>query len=54
MRPNKLLAKALSTLAVMSDNRVSLGAGLSPWKEDFVYNGVPFEQRGHQCLAAPA
>jgi alkanesulfonate monooxygenase SsuD/methylene tetrahydromethanopterin reductase-like flavin-dependent oxidoreductase (luciferase family) len=37
----------------MSNNRVSLGAGLSPWREDFVYNGVPFEGRGKlmdECL----
>ena len=48
-----VLAKALSTLAYMSNNRIKLGAGLSPWKEDFVHNGVGFEGRGKrmdECL----
>ena len=41
-----IVAKLLSSLAVISGNRVSLGAGVSPWREDFVYNGLPFEKRG--------
>ena len=39
-----VLAKALSSLAVLSGERILLGAGLSPWKEDFSYNGVEFRQ----------
>lgn len=53
VRQPLVLAKALGSAAVMSNNRVSLGAGLSPWKEDFTYNGVPFEGRGKlmdECL----
>jgi probable F420-dependent oxidoreductase len=53
VRQPLVLAKALTSAAVMSDNRVSLGAGLSPWKEDFSYNGVEFEKRGKlmdECL----
>jgi probable F420-dependent oxidoreductase len=53
VRQPLVLAKALSSLAAMSNNRVALGAGLSPWKEDFSYNGVSFENRGvlmDQCL----
>ena len=46
VRQPLVLAKALSSLAVISGNRVSRGAGLSPWREDFVYNGVDFEKRG--------
>jgi len=46
VRQPLVLAKALSSLAVISGNRVSLGAGLSPWREDFAYNGVDFERRG--------
>jgi probable F420-dependent oxidoreductase len=46
VRQPLILAKALSSLAVISGNRVSLGAGLSPWREDFIYNGVVFEKRG--------
>ena len=53
VRQPLVLAKALSSVAVMSNNRLSLGAGLSPWKEDFSYNGVEFEKRGKlmdECL----
>ena len=46
VRQPLILAKALSSLAVISGNRVSLGAGLSPWREDFSYNGLDFEKRG--------
>jgi alkanesulfonate monooxygenase SsuD/methylene tetrahydromethanopterin reductase-like flavin-dependent oxidoreductase (luciferase family) len=34
-------------------DRIALGAGLSPWKEDFSYNGVDFDLRGKlmdECL----
>jgi alkanesulfonate monooxygenase SsuD/methylene tetrahydromethanopterin reductase-like flavin-dependent oxidoreductase (luciferase family) len=54
VRQPLVLAKSLSSLAVLSGNRVALGAGLSPWKEDFTYNGVDFDQRGElmdECLA---
>jgi probable F420-dependent oxidoreductase len=54
VRQPLVLAKALSSLAVISNNRVALGAGLSPWKEDFTYNGVAFEERGKRmddCIA---
>ncbi len=53
MRQPLLLAKSLSSVAVISDNRVSLGAGIGPWKEDFTYNGLDFEKRGKmmdECL----
>ena len=54
VRQPLVLAKALSSLAVVSNNRISLGAGLSPWKEDFTFNGIPFEERGRRmddCIA---
>jgi probable F420-dependent oxidoreductase len=53
VRQPLVLAKALSSLAVISGNRVSLGAGLSPWREDFTYNGLEFERRGQlmdECI----
>lgn len=53
VRQPLVLAKALSSLAVVTGNRVSLGAGLSPWKEDFTFNGVDFDLRGKlfdECL----
>ena len=46
VRQPLILAKALSSLAALSNNRVSLGAGLSPWREEFSYNGVDFDKRG--------
>jgi probable F420-dependent oxidoreductase len=49
-----VLAKALSSLAVLCGERILLGAGLSPWKEDYTYNGVSFEKRGKlmdECIA---
>ncbi|MCB1677532.1 MAG: TIGR03619 family F420-dependent LLM class oxidoreductase [Halioglobus sp.] len=54
VRQPLILAKSLSSLAVVSGNRIALGAGLSPWKEDFTYNGVDFERRGKlldECIA---
>ena len=53
VRQPLILAKMLSSLAVMSGERIALGAGLSPWKEDFTYNGVSFEKRGRlmdECI----
>ena len=53
VRQPLVLAKALSSVAVMSGGRISLGAGLSPWKEDFIYNGVDFDKRGEimdECI----
>lgn len=53
VRQPLILAKQLNSLAVMSGGRIALGAGLSPWKEDFVYNGVSFEKRGElmdECI----
>ena len=54
VRQPLVLAKLLTSLAAVSNGRVALGAGLSPWKEDFTYNGVRFERRGvlmDECIA---
>lgn len=54
VRQPLVLAKLLTSLAVVSNGRVALGAGLSPWKEDFTYNGVRYERRGalmDECIA---
>jgi len=53
VRQPLILAKTLSSLAVVSNNRIVLGAGISPWREDFIYNGVAWEPRGKlldECL----
>jgi probable F420-dependent oxidoreductase len=54
VRQPLVLSKVLSSLAVVTAERIALGAGLSPWKEDFAYNGVDFEKRGKlmdECIA---
>ncbi|QIK75124.1 TIGR03619 family F420-dependent LLM class oxidoreductase [Nocardioides piscis] len=46
VRPPVLVAKQASSLAFLSDNRLGLGVGLSPWPEDFIAMGVAWERRG--------
>jgi len=49
-----LTAKAYASLAVLSNNRVLLGVGISPWKEDLAYLGIDWDNRGKvmdECLA---
>ena len=41
-----LVAKQAASVAVMTNDRFSLGIGLSPWPEDFRICGVPWEGRG--------
>ena len=46
IRHPTLVAKSVATVAVMTDERFSLGAGLSPWVEDFEVCGQDFRTRG--------
>ena len=46
VRPPVLVAKQVGSVAWLSGNRLGLGIGLSPWPEDFVAMGVPWERRG--------
>jgi len=46
IRPPVLVAKQASSIAFMTGNRLGLGVGLSPWKEDYSVMGVPWERRG--------
>lgn len=41
-----LVAKQVSTVASMFENRIALGVGLSPWPDDFTVLGQRWEQRG--------
>lgn len=41
-----MVAKQLSSLAFMTNNRVKFGVGLSPWPDDFAGMGVPWAKRG--------
>jgi probable F420-dependent oxidoreductase len=46
VRPPVLVAKQASSVAYLTDNRLGLGVGLSPWPEDFEVMGVPWRRRG--------
>jgi probable F420-dependent oxidoreductase len=42
------VAKQISTLAILSNNRFDFGVGLSPWPEDFEACHVPWKKRGQR------
>ncbi|MSZ77667.1 MAG: LLM class flavin-dependent oxidoreductase, partial [Actinobacteria bacterium] len=46
VRPPVLVAKQASSLAFLSDNRLGLGVGISPWPEDFANMQVDWAKRG--------
>jgi len=48
VRPPALVAKQAMSVAFLSDDRLGLGIGLSPWPEDFALMGVPWERRGRR------
>jgi len=41
-----LVAKQVGSTAVLTDNRLLLGVGTSPWPEDYAVCDVPWERRG--------
>jgi probable F420-dependent oxidoreductase len=41
-----LVAKQVGSVAVLTDNRLALGVGTSPWPEDYELCDVPWEGRG--------
>jgi probable F420-dependent oxidoreductase len=41
-----LIAKQLSSLAVLTGERIGFGVGTSPWPEDYEITGVPWKGRG--------
>jgi probable F420-dependent oxidoreductase len=43
-----LVAKQVSTVAVLTNNRFGFGVGTSPWPEDYALVGVPWEKRGRR------
>ena len=46
-----LVAKQASSVAVLSDNRFSLGVGVSPWPDDYRVMAEPWPGRGRRrCL----
>jgi alkanesulfonate monooxygenase SsuD/methylene tetrahydromethanopterin reductase-like flavin-dependent oxidoreductase (luciferase family) len=46
MRHPLLVAKQATSVAVMTDNRLVLGVGSSPWPEDYELCDIPWEGRG--------
>jgi probable F420-dependent oxidoreductase len=53
VRPPVLVAKQAASVAALTNNRLALGVGISPWPEDFEIMGVPFEKRGrrmNECM----
>jgi alkanesulfonate monooxygenase SsuD/methylene tetrahydromethanopterin reductase-like flavin-dependent oxidoreductase (luciferase family) len=48
MRHPLLVAKQATSVAVMTDNRLALGVGTSPWPEDYELCDVPWEGRGRR------
>jgi alkanesulfonate monooxygenase SsuD/methylene tetrahydromethanopterin reductase-like flavin-dependent oxidoreductase (luciferase family) len=48
MRHPLLVAKQATSTAVMTDNRLVLGVGSSPWPEDYQLCDIPWEKRGRR------
>jgi len=46
VRHPALTAKQAGSLAALTGNRLGLGVGTSPWREDYELMGVPFARRG--------
>jgi probable F420-dependent oxidoreductase len=49
-----LVAKQVTSTAVLTGNRLLLGVGTSPWREDYDVLGVPWERRGRRMDEAVA
>ena len=43
-----LVAKQVTSTAVLNGNRLALGVGTSPWREDYEVLGVPWQRRGQR------
>jgi probable F420-dependent oxidoreductase len=46
IRQPVVVAKQLSSLAVITNNRFAFGVGISPWPDDFEVCQIPWEKRG--------
>jgi alkanesulfonate monooxygenase SsuD/methylene tetrahydromethanopterin reductase-like flavin-dependent oxidoreductase (luciferase family) len=46
IRQPVLITKQVTSTAVLTNNRLLLGVGTSPWPEDYEICGVPWERRG--------
>jgi probable F420-dependent oxidoreductase len=43
-----LVAKQAASVAALTNNRLALGVGLSPWPEDYIATGTEWKQRGRR------
>ena len=48
VRDPVLVAKQATSVAVLTGDRLVLGVGSSPWREDYEVLGVPWERRGRR------
>jgi len=46
IRQPAIVAKQLSSLAFLTNNRFAFGVGISPWPDDFAVCQIPWEKRG--------
>ena len=46
IRQPVVVAKSLSSVAVLTNNRFTFGVGISPWPDDFAACQIPWEKRG--------
>ena len=46
IRQPVVVAKSVSSVAVLTGNRFGFGVGISPWPDDFAACQIPWEQRG--------
>ncbi|GAA2390211.1 TIGR03619 family F420-dependent LLM class oxidoreductase [Gordonia cholesterolivorans] len=46
VRPPALVAKQAASVACLTGNRLALGVGTSPWREDYDLMGVDYARRG--------
>jgi alkanesulfonate monooxygenase SsuD/methylene tetrahydromethanopterin reductase-like flavin-dependent oxidoreductase (luciferase family) len=49
VRDPMLVAKATGTVAALTQDRLTLGVGLSPWPEDYTICGQEWKTRGPRC-----
>ena len=46
VRQPVVVAKSLTTIGVLTNNRFTFGVGISPWPDDFAACQIPWEKRG--------
>jgi probable F420-dependent oxidoreductase len=48
VRQPVVVAKSISSIAVLTGDRFGFGVGISPWPEDFAATQIPWEKRGRR------